>query len=42
VAFPFVCVCVCVFFWVSFWWHFVVLETAARRGREKKEVGDGC
>lgn len=27
---------------VSFWWHFVVFEKAARRGRENKEVGDGC
>lgn len=29
-------------FLVSFWWHFVVFEKAARRGRENKEVGDGC
>ncbi len=38
-------ICLCflfLFFPVSFWWHFVVFEKAAWRGRENKEVGDGC
>ncbi len=40
-AFQFVCFFF-FFFLVSSWWHFVVFEKAARRGRENKEVGDGC